>query len=114
MVFAKRNWKSNGNTHMQDLAGRTAFITGAASGIGLGIATALAQAGVKVMLCDIEQEALDRALEGLRATNADVSAVKADVSLKPELEAAAQATIDAYGEVNILVNNAGVGGGGGY
>src|SRR5882757_9311705 len=45
-------------TCMQDLTGRTAFVTGAASGIGLGIATALSQAGVKVMLCDIEEEAL--------------------------------------------------------
>jgi NAD(P)-dependent dehydrogenase (short-subunit alcohol dehydrogenase family) len=99
---------------MKDLAGKTAFVTGAASGIGLGIATALAQAGVKVMLCDIEQAALDRAVEGLKATNADVSAVKADVSLKAELQAAAQATLDTYGEVHILVNNAGVGGGGGY
>lgn len=99
---------------MKDLAGKTAFVTGGASGIGLGIATALAQAGVKVMLCDIEQGALDRALEGLRATNADVSGIKADVSLKDELKRAAQATTDAYGEVHILVNNAGVGGGGGY
>jgi NADP-dependent 3-hydroxy acid dehydrogenase YdfG len=62
MVSAKLNWKSNGNTHMQDLAGRTAFITGAASGIGLGTATALSQAGVKVMLCDIEEEALATAV----------------------------------------------------
>jgi short-subunit dehydrogenase len=72
---------------MQDLAGKTAFVTGAASGIGLGIATAFAQAGVKVMLCDIEAEALAKAVEGLKATNADVEGVRADVSLKAELEA---------------------------
>jgi len=47
---------------MKDLTGKTAFITGAASGIGLGVATSLAQAGVKVMLCDIEQGALDAAV----------------------------------------------------
>jgi NAD(P)-dependent dehydrogenase (short-subunit alcohol dehydrogenase family) len=99
---------------MKDLAGKTAFVTGGASGIGLGIATALAQAGVKVMLCDIEQAALNEALAGLKGTNADVSAVRADVSLKHELQKAAEATIDAYGEVHIVVNNAGVGGGGGY
>jgi NAD(P)-dependent dehydrogenase (short-subunit alcohol dehydrogenase family) len=99
---------------MKDLAGKTAFVTGGASGIGLGIATALAQAGAKVMLCDIERSALDRALEGLRATNADVAGVTADVSVKGEIQAAAQATLDAYGDVHILVNNAGVGGGGGY
>ena len=80
---------------MKDLAGRVAFVTGAASGIGLGIATALAQAGVKVMLCDIQQDALDQALAGLKATNADVTAVRADVSLKPELQAAADAMIAA-------------------
>src|SRR5271165_5342748 len=95
---------------MKDLAGRTAFVTGAASGIGLGIATALAQAGVKVMLCDIEEAALARAVEGLKLTNADVDGVKADVSLKAELKAAAEATIARYGKVHILVNNAGVGG----
>lgn len=99
---------------MKDLAGKTAFVTGAASGIGLGIATALAQAGVKVMLCDIEEAALTSALETLRRTNVDVDSVKADVSLKAELQAAATATIARYGKVHILVNNAGVGGGGDY
>jgi NAD(P)-dependent dehydrogenase (short-subunit alcohol dehydrogenase family) len=99
---------------MQDLAGKTAFVTGAASGIGLGIATALAQAGVKVMLCDIEESALAAACERLRATNADVDAVRADVSLKAELQAAADAVIARYGKVHILVNNAGVVGGGAY
>ena len=99
---------------MQQLAGKVAFVTGAGSGIGLGIATALAQAGVKVMLCDIEQGALDKALAGLKATNADVSGVKADVSLKAELQAAADAVTQRYGKVHILVNNAGVVGGAGY
>jgi NAD(P)-dependent dehydrogenase (short-subunit alcohol dehydrogenase family) len=99
---------------MKELAGKTAFVTGAASGIGLGIATAFAQAGAKVMLCDIEEEALSQALSQLRLTNVDVGGVKADVSLKAELAAAAQATIARYGKVHILVNNAGVGGGGPY
>ena len=96
---------------MKDLTGKTAFVTGAASGIGLGIATALAQAGVKVMLCDIEEAALAEAVEGLKQTNADVDGVRADVSLKAELKAAAEAAIGRYGKVHILVNNAGVGGG---
>ena len=100
---------------MKDLAGRTAFVTGAASGIGLGIATALSQAGVKVMLCDIEEEALAKAVEGLKTrTNADVDGVRADVSLKQELQAAADATVARYGKIHILVNNAGVGGGASY
>lgn len=99
---------------MKDLAGQTAFVTGAASGIGLGIATALAQAGVKVMLCDIEAERLATAVAQLKATNAAVEGVVVDVSLKAELQAAADATIAAFGKVHILVNNAGVGGGAGY
>ena len=99
---------------MKDLAGKTAFVTGAASGIGLGIATALAQAGVKVMLCDIEEQALAKAVAELKRTNADIDGVRADVSLKAELKAAADATIARYGKVHILVNNAGVGGGGVY
>ena len=99
---------------MKHLAGKTAFVTGAASGIGLGIATALAQAGVKVMLCDIEAPALKAAVEALRLTNADVDGVTADVSIKAELQRAADATLARYGEVHILVNNAGVGGGGTY
>lgn len=99
---------------MTHFAGKVAFVTGAASGIGLAIATALAQAGAKVMLCDIEREALDKALAALKSTNADVDGVIADVSLKEEIQAAADATMRRFGKVNILVNNAGVGGGGGY
>ena len=99
---------------MKELAGKTAFVTGAASGIGLGIATAFAQAGAKVMLCDIEEAALSATLKQLRLTNVDVDGVKADVSLKAELVAAAEATTARYGKVHILVNNAGVGGGGPY
>ena len=99
---------------MKSLEGKTAFVTGAASGIGLGIATALAQAGVKVMLCDIEKAALDKAVADLRATNADVEGVLADVSLKDNLQRAADETIARFGKVHILVNNAGVGGGGDY
>jgi len=57
---------------MMGIAGKTAFVTGAASGIGLGIATALSQAGVKVMLCDIEEAALLKAVANLKLTNADV------------------------------------------
>ena len=89
---------------MKDLAGKTAFITGAASGIGLGVATALAQAGVKVMMCDIEKDALDAAVAELKRTNADVDGVVADVSLKSQLQAAADATLARYGEVHILHN----------
>lgn len=95
---------------MKDLANKVAFVTGAASGIGLGIATALAQVGVKVMLADIEKAALDKAVDGLRRTNAAVDGVVADVSLRSALEDAAAKTVERFGKVHILVNNAGVGG----
>jgi NAD(P)-dependent dehydrogenase (short-subunit alcohol dehydrogenase family) len=99
---------------MQQLDGKVAFVTGAGSGIGLGIATALAQAGVKVMLCDINKDALEAAIACLRETNADVDGVVADVSLKDQLQSAADNTLTRFGKVHILVNNAGVGGGGDY
>jgi NAD(P)-dependent dehydrogenase (short-subunit alcohol dehydrogenase family) len=99
---------------MQDVSGKVAFVTGAASGIGLGVVKALARAGARVMLCDIEEAALARAVEALKPSNAEIASVKADVSLKAELQAAADATMERFGAVNILVNNAGVGGGGPY
>src|ERR1700721_2945979 len=112
--FGRGGPLAQGRMRVKELAGKTAFVTGAASGIGLGIATAFAQAGAKVMLCDIEEAALSAALKQLRLTNVDVDGVKADVSLKAELVAAAEATTARYGKVHILVNNAGVGGGGPY
>lgn len=93
---------------MKDLADKVAVVTGAASGIGQGIATALAQAGVRVMLVDIEKAALDKAVETLKRTNADVDGVIADVSVKSALEDAAAKTIERFGKVHIVVNNAGV------
>lgn len=99
---------------MQTVAGKVAFVTGAASGIGLGIAEALAQSGVKVMLSDIDGDALDREVARLSATNADVAGIRADVSLKAEIQAAADACMERFGKVHIVINNAGVGGGGNY
>jgi NAD(P)-dependent dehydrogenase (short-subunit alcohol dehydrogenase family) len=66
------------------------------------------------MLCDIEEAALASAVEGLKRTNADIASVRADVSLKAELQAAAEETRARYGNVHILINNAGVGGVGPY
>ena len=64
--------------------------------------------------CDIEEAALATAVEGLKHANADVDGVVADVSIKAELQTAAEATIARFGKVHVLVNNAGVGGGGPY
>ena len=88
---------------------KTAFITGGAKGIGLGVAKALVAKGTNVMLADIDEEALNSAVEEL-GDRAD--AVICDVADPAAVKAAADKTIERFGKVHILVNNAGVGGGG--
>tara|TARA_R110001599_G_scaffold10093_8_gene49998 strand:+ start:22145 stop:22996 length:852 start_codon:yes stop_codon:yes gene_type:complete len=85
-----------------------AFITGGAAGIGLGIARAFARRGAKLMLADIDQSTLHVAAETLRAEGAEVATVVCDVADEAQMRAAAQATIDRFGKVHIVVNNAGV------
>ena len=101
---------------MQDFTGRVAFVTGAASGIGLGMARAFVGAGMKVMLADIEATALAAAVEQLRdaghGTGVDVAGVVCDVSQRASVQAAADATLNAFGKVHVLCNNAGVSSGG--
>jgi NAD(P)-dependent dehydrogenase (short-subunit alcohol dehydrogenase family) len=97
---------------MQDLDGKVAFVTGAASGIGFGIAAALARAGMKVMLADIEQPVLANAAHRLRDAGADVDAIVCDVSQRDAVFGAAAATIERFGKVHVVCNNAGVSTGG--
>jgi NAD(P)-dependent dehydrogenase (short-subunit alcohol dehydrogenase family) len=98
---------------MRDLAGRTAFVTGGASGIGFALARALAQAGMKVMLADIETDALSAAVESLHDIGPDVRGVTCDVADPLDVERAAEATYAAFGNVHVVCNNAGVAGGSG-
>jgi NAD(P)-dependent dehydrogenase (short-subunit alcohol dehydrogenase family) len=96
---------------MLDFHGKTAFVTGGASGIGLGLGRALAEAGARVMLADIEEKALDEAVAGLKGGNLpEVRGVVCDVRDYQAVERAAQATIAAFGKVHLVCNNAGVGG----
>jgi len=97
---------------MQDFSGKVAFVTGAASGIGLGIARALAGAGMKVMLADIEKPALENAAKDLRSSGAMIQTIVCDVSDARSMVAAADATVAAFGKVHVLCNNAGVSTGG--
>jgi NAD(P)-dependent dehydrogenase (short-subunit alcohol dehydrogenase family) len=90
--------------------GRTAVITGGASGIGLAAAKRFAGLGLNVVIADANAEALDAARGELG--NAHVEAVHADVSRPEDLEALRRRALEAFGDVAILMNNAGVGGGG--
>ena len=93
---------------MRDFAGKTAFITGGASGIGLAMARAFLEAGMNVMLADIEEEALNAALRGLSNHGPRIAGVLSDVSERTTLERAAAETFSKFGKVHVLCNNAGV------
>src|SRR5215467_766892 len=97
---------------MKNLNGKTAFITGGASGIGFAIAEALGRAGMKVMIAGVNESNLDAAVEHLRAKQIEVARVACDVSKRADVEGAARATIAAFGRVHLVVNNAGVATGG--
>jgi NAD(P)-dependent dehydrogenase (short-subunit alcohol dehydrogenase family) len=98
---------------MRDLAGKAAFVTGGASGIGFALGRRLAEAGMKVMLADIEVDALNAAVESLRDVGPEVRGVTCDVTDPVSVEMAAKASYDAFGNIHVVCNNAGVGGGSG-
>jgi len=87
------------------LAGRVAFVTGAARGLGLAIAQALAEAGARVALCDVSDD-LDAAAASLRQAGHDVPAYRADVRDEAALAAAFALAVERFGAVDVMVNNA--------
>ena len=93
---------------MRELNGKVAVITGGASGIGLAMAERFAREGMKLVIGDIQPEAIDRAVAQLRRHGVEVVGVRADVSSYDEVEALARAALDAFGKVHLVVNNAGV------
>ena len=98
---------------MRDVAGKTAFVTGGASGIGLALGRAFATAGMNVMLADIETDALAAAVKSLQSFGSDVRGVACDVADPVSVERAAEASYEAFGKVHVVCNNAGVAGGSG-
>jgi NAD(P)-dependent dehydrogenase (short-subunit alcohol dehydrogenase family) len=94
---------------MMSFEGRVAVITGAASGIGRALARRCAAESMKIVLVDIERRALDATRGALRQAGASAIAVAADVSRIEEVERAAGQTLEAFGGVHLLFNNAGVG-----
>jgi NAD(P)-dependent dehydrogenase (short-subunit alcohol dehydrogenase family) len=98
---------------MRELAGKTAFVTGGASGIGLALGRAFAEAGMKVMLADVEAGALAAAVKSLHNVGPEVGGVVCDVADSSSVEDAAKASHEAFGNVHVVCNNAGVAAGGG-
>src|ERR1700730_1821191 len=98
---------------MRELAGKTVFVTGGAGGIGLALGRAFAEAGMKVMLADIEPDALAAAVKSLDRFGPNIRGVGCDVADPISVERAAQASYEAFGNVHVVCNNAGVAAGGG-
>jgi NAD(P)-dependent dehydrogenase (short-subunit alcohol dehydrogenase family) len=96
---------------MKDIRGKTAFITGGASGIGRGIATAFVSAGSKVVLADLRQDHIDEAMQEFyeRGHCQSVHAIRVDVTDRDAMSKAAEETDSVFGKVHVIVNNAGVG-----
>lgn len=93
---------------MRDLAGKVAVVTGAGSGMGRAFAERFCEEDMRVVLADVEREALDRAVHALRDLGHEVLGVRTDVTRREAVEHLARATLDAYGEVHVVCNNAGV------
>src|SRR3954464_562417 len=98
---------------MREFAGKTAFVTGGAAGIGLALGRAFAQSGMKVILADIETDALQAAVKSLQEISPDIRGTICDVADAESVERAAQAAFEAFGNVHVVCNNAGVAAGGG-
>jgi NAD(P)-dependent dehydrogenase (short-subunit alcohol dehydrogenase family) len=98
---------------MREFAGKTAFVTGGAAGIGLALGRAFARSGMKVMLADIETDALQAAVKSLQEISPDIRGTICDVADAESVERAAQAAFEAFGNVHVVCNNAGVAAGGG-
>ena len=97
------------NAPMRDVEGKVAFITGGNSGIGLGIARAFVDAGMKVAITYRSQSHLDEAMKYLQGAGDRVHAINLDVTDRPAMEKAAAETVKVFQKVHVVVNNAGVG-----
>ena len=94
---------------MEQLVGKTAVVTGAASGIGLGMTEALTARGMKVVMADIQEEMLATEAARLSRENRQVLPKVTDVSQQNGIDALLEAATNTFGNVHVLCNNAGVG-----
>lgn len=99
---------------MQDLSGKTALITGGSKGIGLKTAEALAREGVNVAITARNEDTLKEALQTLNQYKVSTIAVRGDVSNKIEADEIVSSVIEEFGKIDILINNAGIMGGGSF
>jgi NAD(P)-dependent dehydrogenase (short-subunit alcohol dehydrogenase family) len=93
---------------MKEFAGKTAFVTGGAGGIGFAMARAFGGRGMKVAIADVEAETCAGAVETLRADGVEAIGIPTDVSDREQYATAAERTFAAFGKVHVLCNNAGV------
>ena len=93
---------------MEQLEGRVAVVTGAASGIGLAVVEAFVAEGMRVLMADLAEDALREQADRLAGGGADVQSIVVDVTDPDSVERAGQAAIDRFGELHVAVNNAGI------
>jgi NAD(P)-dependent dehydrogenase (short-subunit alcohol dehydrogenase family) len=93
---------------MQDFRGKTAIVTGAASGIGFGIARALAEAGMNLVLADIQPDKLEAARAAIEAVGVAAIGVTVDVTDPDSVAGVGRAAVEKFGKLHVAVNNAGV------
>lgn len=95
-------------TKFCDLKGKIAIVTGAAKGMGKADSLKLANAGAKVVLCDIDVAGCQLVVEEIKKLRGDSFAVKCDISKKADVDSVVSETLKKYGKIDILVNNAGI------
>jgi len=93
---------------VRDLRGKVAVVTGGASGIGFGLAERFAAEGMKVVVADVEQPALDNAVARLKSSGAEVLGVQTDVRKADQVESLAEQTVAHFGAIHVVCNNAGI------
>ena len=96
---------------MKSLSAKIAIITGGGTGIGRGVALALAHEGARVVICGRRKEPLDEVVQTIWRAGGNAAAVQADVSREQDVELVLQTALETFNGVDILINNAGIGGG---
>lgn len=95
-------------TPSKRLSGKVAIVTGGASGFGAGIATAFVREGAQVVIADLRQEQSARTVEALRTYGGMVEFIRTDVSISAQMEALVTGTVQRFGRIDVMVNNAGM------